>query len=338
MNLEPIAITDLDHRAYYLRGSQNNPSYMAASQDGYVAVLDETFKVVNHLRFESEIKDISLDSSQRRISVVDSKSGNLFVGDLDGKVIFKDQKYQRFEACFFQAKAGLMWGIQRISGEEVECYVFDTLNWNVIANLSINDDFIDSSFSFHEVPDNHGVSLWMAAGQDGQKIFWLKLNQGKIECQEESLLEDTIPPAFNDAGNEFLVSDDQKLYRYSYPSVQLLDSYSYPDDTYIGYSLCYIGKDQALISMGDGRIFKINTEKMMMVEEVIVKGHEPKAAEYYYPSLKGDPEICTDISGFYRYGNKIIAVYRRDYNPSLKIWKDSLLFFDIMDILQESTG
>ncbi len=58
MNLEPIAITDLDHRAYYLRYSQNSSFYMVAFPEGYVTMLDKTFKTVNHTRFKAEIKDV----------------------------------------------------------------------------------------------------------------------------------------------------------------------------------------------------------------------------------------------------------------------------------------
>lgn len=323
MNLEPISITHLNHRSSYFSGN------LVAAQNGSISLLDENFSVLRSFQLEPEIKCVSLDLPGNRFCAVYSKQGKLFVGDFNGKLIFDGAGCLGVETCYFQGKTNLFWCINRITADEVKCVVYDTINWNLVSELKIEDFFADSYFSFREVPNSNTLSLWMAAGQDGQKIFWLNLKEQIIECIEETSIEDTTPPAFNDSGNEFLVTDDEKLYRYEYPGIKLSGTYEYPEDTYVGYSLCFIGNNRAIIEIGQGRIFIVNVDKMQIEDEVIIKGHEPQAVEVYYPNIKGDLELCTDVSYFKWYGDRIVAVYRNNDEKSAETWKDSLLIFDI---------
>ena len=182
MKLEPISITHLNHRSYYFRGN------LVASQDGSISILDENFSILKNLQLEPEIKCVSLDLSRNRFCAVYSKLGKLFVGDFNGKLIFDGAGCHGVEECYFQDKTNLLWCINRITAEEVKCAIYDTINWNLVSELEIDDFFVDSSFSFHEVPNSNTLSLWMAAGQDGQKVFWLNLKEQNIEyieCIEE---------------------------------------------------------------------------------------------------------------------------------------------------------
>ncbi len=113
----------------------------------------------------------------------------------------------------------------------------------------------------------------MAAGQDSQKVFWLNLKEQSIECNEEIKIENTIPPVFNDSGNEFLVMDEEKLYRYEFPAITLSGVYEYPENMYSGNSLCYIEGNRALMNCGHQRIFIINLDTMQLEDEVIIEDH-----------------------------------------------------------------
>jgi hypothetical protein len=225
-----------------------------------------------------------------------------------------------------------LWCIKRIDGDEVECMVYDTVKWNMVTKICIDDTFGNSYFSFHETPYTNLLALWMAAGQDGQELFWLSVKKQMIECLKLESLSDHTPPCFLSCGNEFLIIDEEdRICKYSYPELELLGKHESQNDDYMaGYSLCSVNERKALAILNE-RVFLFDIERMCVLEEVIVEGHEPQPTEFYYPSLKGETELCTDISHFEKFGDKIIMVAKKKLD--VEAWIDEIMFLIVKDEL-----
>jgi len=327
MSIEPLTITKLKHRAYYLCSNEDCSLYLVAAKDGNVSILDEKFQVSKEFSFEAEIEDISFGQDGKNLGLAFSKIGTVNIIDLDNRTIFKAESDLEFESCL-QVK-NFLWCIERVDEYKVQCAVYDVKEQRKITTISLEDPYGNSSFSLDYIPQHNIVVLWIASGQDGQRIIWVNFDGKNIDVQEEPYIEDTLPPTFNDVGTEFLVADDQCVFKYSYPQKEILSVYEHPEDSYLGYDLCYIDDNKALFSTEDSRIYLLDTNEMTIIKEIIISGHEPKTTEYYYPSLIGEDELCTDISYFKRFGNKILVVFKENAENSSESWEDSILIFDV---------
>jgi hypothetical protein len=109
------------------------------------------------------------------------------------------------------------------------------------------------------------LSLWLAAGQDGQQVYWLEKSQGGITCVPEPRLENNTPPVFSPSGKQVLVLDDSRAIRkYEFPGMRPLASplESGDDDNPFAESMAYLDERRALIGSGEGRVFVLDTDSM----------------------------------------------------------------------------
>jgi hypothetical protein len=145
-------------------------------------------------------------------------------------------------------------------------------------------------------------------------------------------LTNCIPPAYSQDGAELLVvTEDNSISRYAYPSMKQLGSpcMSGDEDDPFAESLCYLDNQHALAGTGEQRIFLIDTATMRIEDEIAIEGHEPKPIWEYYPTLVKEHGFGTDISWFTRLGNVIVFIFRRDRGADLKGWKDSFLWYSL---------
>ena len=56
--------------------------------------------------------------------------------------------------------------------------------------------------------------------------------------------------------------------------------------------------------------------------------------KHYYPGLKEDKSLCTDLIFLERCGDVIVFVYRRDGGIGLDGWQDTLLCCAMNDLLK----
>ncbi len=237
---------------------------------------------------------------------------------------------QGVDDCFFDEGGKFLWVVGPICDEEVEVQLIDVQNWNIVQQMPVEDRFAASDCSLHSTGKPSLVCLWLAAGQDGQQVLWLKRKGSRFTSEQEEQLVNTTPSVFSPDGLEFLVvNEDNAICKYELATMKQIGAplESEDEDNPFAESLCYLDCRHALASTGEGRLFLVDTDRIRVVEEVELEGHEAPPIGEYYPSLSKERGLGTDISWFTSLGKAVVFVYRRDWGTGLKGWKDSLLWY-----------
>lgn len=343
MLLKHPAAVELDHRGFFLRGAPGQSLALAASENGRISSFGLASAAQVSLRRRDKIRGLGLHPTKQLIALTEGESGRLNVIDFDGSSMFREEgpgarqgspRWLRagFDDCFFDESGDYLWCAATRSRDEATVQLRESGRWSVVLSVEVQDPFGGSSCSFHRTGKPEVVALWLAAGQDGQQVYWLTRQAGEVRCDPEINLENTTPPAFSPSGTSFwVVNDDQAACRFEYPSVRQTASCESPcgEDDPFGCSVCCLDDRYAFVGSGSGRIFVLDARRMNVVEEVIIEGHEPRPVEHYYPSLVGDKQLSTDISFFQRVGSLIVFVHRLDRGSDLSGWKDGLLCFSV---------
>jgi hypothetical protein len=343
--LKPDGRIDLEHRAYFLRGVSQQYVIVAASEDGQLSVVrQESHKPDSH-RLPSKVRAVSPHPSGRRLAWVNGDSGLLTVHTFDGKRLLEITAppvregtptwiKQGFEDCHFDESGEFLWLAAPRNIEECEIQLIETEDWSLVDKATFKDPFGGSSYSFHHTGRPGLVSLWLAAGQDGQQVYWLNRNRKGFCCTLEPCLKNTMPPVFSPSGEHVLVVNERNaICKYDYPNMHQigLPLELGDEDNPFAESLVYLNEQQALASSREGRIFVVDTVRLKIEEEVAVEGHEPRPIGEYYPTLANERGLGTDISYFAKLGSMIFFVYRRDRGSDLAGWKDTLLWMSVKE-------
>ena len=343
MPLKPDGRIDLEHRAEHLRGSTEGLVIFAASEDGHVSLVDLGKNLIQVQRPSAKLRAISPHPSGPLFAFVDGVSGSLEIQSFDGKKIakidpprIKDGASRSitpgFVDCYFDEGGDVLWLVARLSNEECQLSLVDTKGWSITRSAGVEDRFGQSSFSFHSTGKPGLVSLWIAAGQDGQEVHSLKQKGFSFSFNRMDKLTNCIPPAFSQDGSELLVvTENYSICRYAFPSMKQLGPplLSGDEDNPFAESLCYLDSQHALAGTGEQRIFLVDTATMQIEDEIAIEGHEPRPIGEYYPTLAKERGLGTDITWFTRLGSVIVFVFRRDRGTGLKGWKDSLLWYSV---------
>ena len=341
--LKPDGRIDLDHRAYFLRGSPEGSDIVAASEDGNVSVVDLASNAARLQRPTTTLRAICPHPTKPFLACVDGNAGSLGVRSLAGKSVaevepprIKDGASKSltpgFANCYFDEQGDFLWLVAPVSDDEFVLLLVETKGWSVVQRADVEDEFGASSCSFHHTGRPGLVSLWIAAGQDGQQIFWLERKGVSFSLKRVDELTNCIPPVFSPNGSEFLVvNEDDAICRYDFAKTKQIGSAleSGDEDNPFAESLCYLDDRRAIAGTGEGRIFLVDTEMLRIEEEVAIEGHGPRPIGEYYPTLAKERGLGTDITWFTRLGDVIVFVFRRDRGTGLKGWKDSLLWYSV---------
>ncbi len=341
--LKPDGKVDLEHRAYFLRGAPHQSAVVAAAQDGQLSIINPALKTVRLRRLSSKIRAVSPHPSNRRLAWVDGGSGVLTVQNVDGSRPLEipapqphegspNRVQQGFAGCHFDDGGEFLWTVAPSDAGEVVVQLHEAETGAAIDRATVQDPFGGSSCSFHDTGRPGLVSLWLAAGQDGQQVYWLKRTRKGFSCTPEGQLTNTIPPVFSPSGRQVLVVNEANAickFRFAAMRQVGLPLESGDEDNPFAESLAYLNDRQALASTNEHRLFVVDTVRMKVEEEVTLEGHEPRPIGEYYPRLAKEKGLATDISYFVRSGEVILFVYRRDRGTGLAGWKDTLLWLSL---------
>ncbi|MEG3932917.1 MULTISPECIES: hypothetical protein [unclassified Microcoleus] len=290
-----------------------------------VTLVDRNLSPKYEYQLPDEISCLAISPKGDLLAAIMANGNHLAIMTAENQLVFEEQlpnppvkfSYNKngFQDCWFDADGVRFWCMKLIEGGEVEIQIRDTNSWQIQRQLLLEDPFCWSSFSFHPHPENQILALWAAAGQDGQQIYWLYDDGTEIHAVEVPCPDDTGPPEFHPAGGEFVVVHDcdRQISRFSFPECNLLGICECPcpdSDDRFSYST-YLSDDRLLINTGNGRMYLIDIEKMEMLDELILSGHEPRPSQELYPNLKDVEEgLCSDLDRFYRFdSDSILSVH-----------------------------
>ena len=344
MFLKPDGKIDLEHRAYhFLRGAPPRSVVIAAAEDGQLSIVSPDLKKVQLRRLPSKIRAVCPHPAGQHLAWVDGKTGLLAVQEFHGSRLVEIAPPQvrektpvwvqrGFDDCCYSEDGRFLWTIAPLNSEDVVVQLYEAETGATMDRATLKDPFCGSSCSFHHTGRPDLTSLWLAAGQDGQQVYWLKRTRGGLSCAPEAKLKNTIPPVFSPKGKQLLVvNEEQAICKFDFPAMRQVGSplESGDEDNPFVTSLCYLNDRKALAGTNEQRIFVVDTARMKVEAEVSLEGHEPRPIGEYYPRLAKERGLGTDISYFARLGDVVVFVYRRDRGTGSAGWKDSLLWLSV---------
>jgi hypothetical protein len=340
-SLKPDGRIDLEHPAYCLRGSPENSAIVVSSEDGHVSLLDLGSNTAKLQRPTTKLRAISPHPTELLLAYTDGNTGALLVRTSTGELVAEvnppspaagaSKSIARgFDDCYFDESGDCLWLVAPVSDNECELSLVETKGWSVVQRETLEDRFGTSSFSFHSTGKSDLLVFWIAAGQDGQEVYWLRRNSNTFSLVKVDEMTNCIPPVFSPDGSEILVLDeDSAICRYAFTGMKQLGSplESGDEDNPFDTSLCFLDDYHAIAGTGEGRVFLVDTKILRIDEEIAIEGHEPRPIGEYYQNLTNERGLGTDITWFTRLGSVIFFVFRRDRGTELKGWKDSLLWY-----------
>lgn len=206
----------------------------------------------------------------------------------------------RFVDAWFDAR-GVIWLARRNSDSQfvIELYDGSTLQ-GPTCRVELEDPFGDAALMFHTGPAAGSVPLWVAAGQDGQAVYWLDHSSDELTADLLDDFEGCLPPALSpDDGDHFLLlTDSQELRLYDRDELAVVRKVPLPFDGSPVDDLIYLSPTSAALTYSDGLMCVIDLEAMTLTE-VVLAGHEPRPISALYPMLS-EPGFCSDVARLLR--------------------------------------
>lgn len=323
MNIDQYKTISLSHRnAFGVKGNSNGTSWLVASPDGTYSIFNANGDVSRHT-LRQEIAGIDFLPQREIIALY--TNNKLTVQTVNGNIIF--QKQGRYLESYFSEIGECLWTVLYMDGDTVLIEVLDTFNGSLIAAITIEDEYTDSAYSFSPGSHFRQMVLYMAAGQDGQSTLFVELEQNALSIIKLEI-ENTTPAVFNHRGDIFLQSEDEALLVLNYPGRELLKTIPYPDDFGTCYYLGFI--DESRVVLAGYNIPSVIDISNRQIRSILIKGHEPKPLNYYYPNLMDEDEK-TDIEGVDIFGSNLLFHCCTHREDPLK--QNSILIVDAKEII-----
>jgi hypothetical protein len=335
ISVDPLTKVALGHRALHL-GVADAGHIVALSKEGVGSLLGPDHLSVTTFDVASHSKGVAISPAGDLLAVLENDALALIRLP---EFIDLHRIDQTIESCRFSPSGRSLWCAVRVSGEMAALEIRETKNWQVVARVEVPDPFEDSGLMLFHYPNEDRVVLWVAAGQDGQCLYWGHYNGSKLTVEPFPDLTDTTPPGFDCSGERFLVVSGDSVRLYQYPAGPELGRMIWPfDDDPPGETVAFVGAEHALIHSGDGNLFLIDLRQMLIADEIRVRGHEPRPVDELYPNLRGEGGLCSDLSTFVPLpAGGFLSVHCQPPLKSITDWRDQLLKWKVPHDVQNRT-
>jgi WD40 repeat protein len=276
ITIAPATEVELSHRAWPVAVAESG-HIAALSKDGRGTLLAPDHSTPSSLKVPVDASDAAL-----------SATGDLLAVAARGKLVLISTATLRpvhrlddsIEACCF-LHSGALWTVARWDEDSAAVEVREPEAWKVVARTELMDPFGNSSFMVRSHPDGEHVAILVAAGQDGQNLFWAHRDGSDIGVDRFPGIEDTRLPSFLPSGKQFLaICDGNELRRYKFPRGPLVGKMAWPFDdmeNQIGDRVSCVDSDRALLESLECRLYLVDLRKMEIADEVCIRGHEPSS-------------------------------------------------------------
>jgi hypothetical protein len=258
----------LPHDARFAAGAGTG-HVVAVSSDGDASLISPDFKTITSFKVQPESEGVAISQDASLLAVAAADGITLLSIPTFEKV---HRLNDAFLTCLFVGEK-LFWTCARFTDETVILEAWERGSWEKIARVKVADPYGQSSFSLFAHPDPQSVVLWAAGGQDGQCLFWATLDGAEIKVTHFDAIDESGVPSFSPRGDEFLVTSEYELQRYTYPKGTLKGSITElggdeDEEDPIGYFVAYVNANQALLTSMNGKVFLVDVGKMSVVDEV----------------------------------------------------------------------
>ncbi len=295
IQVAPQAHVELAHSA----------TYLAVCGEGHIAAISRSGSGTFCAPNLTAPQRFSVPASIH-LAELSQDGGELAVAASNGITVYSTVTFERtgylndaFESCLF-ASPGLFWTCAPFGKATKVVEVRDAKTKTRIAHRKVANPFAESVFILYRHPSQSSAVILAGAGQDGQRVYWATLNGDTIQVKRFEDLHFAMRPAFSPDGREFLVTDGERVARYSYPDGPLLGEMDQLAGDPVGYSEgMYLDQRRVLLTSAEGRLFVVNAEVMEVVDDVSILGFEERPMSPFqgllglsgnkFLSVHGDP-------------------------------------------------
>jgi hypothetical protein len=323
----PLTTAALGHRALHVAPA-NSGHLVALSKEGVGSLLTPDHLIVTRFELGCHVGGVAISPDGKQLAVLEDNAMSLMtLPDLREKVRVEDG----IEDCFFSPSGRLLWSALHSSSDVAALEIRETKNCEVIARVEVPDPFESSGLMLFGHPSEDRVVLWVAAGQDGQCLYWGDYNGSRLAIQRFPDLTDTAPPSFDRSGKRFLVVSGGSVRLYEFPNGPELGRIRWPlEDDPPAETVSFVGDEHAIVHSGNGRLFLTSLRQMRVVEEISIRGHEPRPVRDLYPNLQRDLDPGSDLSTFMPLpSGGFLSIHQELPSKSITDWRDQLLTWKI---------
>jgi len=327
ISVSPITVTELDHRALFVAVADSG-HVAALSKEGIGSLIAEDHLTMSRFELGFEVLGTTISPDGKRLTLLERTTMSLVaLPDLVEEVCVDDI----VESCMFSSSGAWLWSASHDDSDTAVLEVRDRKTGDIIVRTEVPDPFGSSSLMLFRHPREDCVALWVAAGQDGQCLYWGNYDGSKLTAQRFPDLTDITPPSFDRSGRRFLVVSDDSVRLYEYPAGPELGRMVWPlENDPPAETVTFVGDEHAVVHSGNGRLFLISLRQMEVVEEIIIRGHEPRPVHEIYPNLPRDHDLCSDLSTFLPLpSGEFLSIHRELPSASISDWRDQLITWKI---------
>ena len=322
--VKPFARVKLRHRAVHMDVTPSG-HVVAVSKDGVGTLVEPGQVKPKEFDLSSHPKGIAITPAGDLLAVAKEFALSLIrLPDFAEKQCI----HGAFESCLF--RGSLLWTAARTGMDSAMVDVRELNEGKVLARVEVEDPFGESSLMLFRGPNENTVALWVAAGQDGQCLYWMEHAGSITTATRCPNLEETTLPAFDRDGRRFLVVSENDLCLHDYPGGARLGKLEWTfDDDFPSEMISFVGEDHALMHSGNGHLFLVDLHAMKIAEEITIEGHELRPIRELYPTLS-DADLCSDLSTFAALPDGgFVSVHRELPEKSTSHQRDELAFWRI---------
>jgi len=300
--VSPQARITLRHPAYHVVPAEDGRIAVLPPNSGTGTFLGPDLTALCGFSIPQRSSQAALSPDGSMLAVTASDGITFYSTATFEKTNYMNDAYQ---CCLFGSD-GLFWTSSRFTALTAVLEAWDLSKETRIAKAKIADPFGDSTFLLFPHPLPNSVVVWVAAGQDGQALFFASLDGETIQVNLFEEQDFISPPAFSQNGREFLIAADGNLYRYLYPNGPLLAQMDQlAEDEHAGENICYLDDGHALMTSTAGKMFIVDVFKMKVVDEVRIEGEDPRPVSHLvrladgrflsvHRDLNGTPDLARD--------------------------------------------
>jgi len=323
----PHTITALGHRALHVSAADSG-HVVALSREGIGRLIAPDHLTMTPFELGFDVTGAAISPDGNHVALLEQTAMSVVaLPDLVEEVRVEDL----VETCMFSLSGSWLWTASHIDSNTAVLEVRDWKTGAIAVRTEIPDPFESSSLMLFRHRIENSVALWIAAGQDGQCLYWGNYDGLNLTAQRFPDLTDTTPPAFDRSGRRFLVVSDGCVRLYQYPGGPECGRLDWPlENDPPAETVAFVDDEHAIVHSGNGRLFLIALRQMKIVEEISISGHEPRPVHELYPNLKQDQELCSDLSSFLLLpSGEFLSIHRELPSTSTTDWRDQLITWRI---------
>ncbi len=289
----------LDHKAFRIDhvGRATQARYLVSSDRPQATLLDHALRPLATYRLK-EVGDLNsaVLSPTRPLACFAGASG-ASLADLTGRTL--STRDAPNASARFAPDGSRVWLARRASADHVTIEVL-AIEGNRFARqpeaaVTIDDPYGDSALVWQDLPDDDRTWLLLLAGQDGGAAFEIVCTKAGLRVTDRSKEAGCGPFSFG-IGPEVLAvdSDAGVARRLSWPDLQTLGTFRYPDDgEALGWIALHLDAAHAVIEYRELQ-WCLDLGTMETTGPFIIAGHEARPLREIYPNLEDD-DLATGI-------------------------------------------